>query len=507
MFARRAYLILPRNIMFASRKMATSSASEGAASEDGLKLSVCSMNLLSPGYFRKSDRSDKRKRVEASHYSAWHPRLLQQFSALNDLQHDVAMLQEFWCKPPVFALLHDVMGNGWCVVSCQRTGKKEDGVLLLVNRSKWTIAAERCVHFNDAGDRCLAIALIRPTHPTLQNISSEQQAADVGIIVATTHLTFPHDESVDAPIRLEQSCRIVREIDSFAVDNNAMDAPVVLGGDFNGPCSDPAVQKLLQCGYRSSYSAVNGREAAITHLDHAGHAAGVDFVFWRQGGYLKQRRKSAASLVSALKPTGVMFTSISSSGSAGESFSFSSSSSSEEESVGGAAAASSIHRHVAVSLTPLSATLLPAGVPDNAVMCRPIVQHPADLAVAAAAALAVSAPLTPAAGTASSSPSAPLGDACTLINGSSGALGDHRERTPIAPLEGQSPTSSSSSSSASNGTSATEDGAGEGAQSAAPVGVFSVTRRLCDLSFHDWCQMTDHRAVSATFRVDVSSAK
>ena len=392
----------------------TAAASAAAAGPGGgAAISVVSMNMLSPGYFRKTDRSTK-KRVEASHVDAWTQRLRQQYRCVRELSADVTCLQELWFKPAQFDLMHEALGDAHEVVAAQRTGKKEDGVALLIRRDRWAVRAQLAVHLDaGAGDRSMAMALIEPAPGVRGQRAPPPPPPPLSplLLVATTHMTFPHDAH-DAPVRLRQAQAIVRHLDEFAALHGAADAPVILSGDLNGESSDPAVRLLLDHGFESGYAACRGgREAAVTHLDHNGHAAGVDFVLYRcaRGG------------------------------------------------AGGAA-----------RLRPAAAVLLPECAPDTAMMARPVVQHPADVA-AASASLAACGRLSPASEVA--------------------VLGSHREL-------GSPPVGEPSPAAA----------AGAGADPAAPAlafGLFASTQPLSELTFEQWCQMTDHRAVAVRFDLEV----
>lgn len=470
-------------LALAACAMASSSAAAATASAAvPPELSVLSLNLLSPGYFRKADRSDKKKRVEASHHAVWRSRLAQEFVLLRDLGNDVAMLQELWYKPDAQALMTEVLGDGYALVAAQRTGKKEDGVALLVRTAAWRLGAQRVVQFNDAGDRCLALALITPAGwgggSSGGGGGAEPSPAPPAVIVATTHLTYPTDVAYDRPIRQRQADEVVRHIGHFAAEHGvAAVAPVVLGGDMNGPATDPAVRAFTDAGFVSAFSAVHGREAAITHLDHAGHAAGVDFIFWRPAGWAAGGGGGAA-------PAELLPSSTSTWTSSGGDSAVSSSS------VAASSAAASddgrpARLRPALRLTPAAATLLPAGVPDTAGMCRPIVQHASDLAAAAAAAAHAGL----------ASPTAP---------GLSEFVGDHRERSPIvvgAALPGAG--SGDGSNSSSTPSFAADDRPTPSPPPVSAGGAFTQLRPAAALSWHDYCQLTDHRAVAVRFGVGV----
>jgi hypothetical protein len=481
----------------------SSSAAAVAAAALPHELSVLSLNLLSPGYFRKSDRSDKKKRVEASHHAVWRARLAQEFVVLRDLGADVYMLQELWLKPDVSALMTEVLGDGYALVAAQRTGKKEDGVALLVRTAAWRVDAQRVVQFNDAGDRCLALALITPAgwggggdggggsggRDAAELSAPSDAAAPPAVIVATTHLTYPTDVAYDQPIRQRQADEVVRHIGHFAAEHGVgAVAPVVLGGDMNGPATDPAVRAFTDAGFVSAFGAVHGREAAITHLDHAGHAAGVDFVFYRSpprrcGGGGGGGGGSGGDGTAALLPSSTStWTSSSCSGGAATPCASSSSAVASAALDDGRPA----RLRPALRLTPAAATLLPAGVPDTAGMCRPIVQHASDLAAAAAAAAYGGL----------ASPTAP---------GLSEFVGDHRERSPIVGLATAAPGAGSEGSTPS-GSSSTLPADDRPTPSPPPLsagGAFAQPRPLSALSWHDFCQLTDHRAVAVRFGVGV----
>ena len=292
-----------------------------AASSSAGRLHVLTYNLLSPGYFRKAvPKSKGVKRVEASHAPVWSSRLAQALSVISELSCDVCALQEVWFKKEYLQQLDSALGREYAFVGAQRSGKKEDGVALLVRRASWSVLAQKSVQFGDEGDRALALALLSPTR------------GGQPLLFASLHLTFPHTAH-DEPVRLGQAEAALSEIASFAAAHGASGAACVLGGDLNGTTADPAVcTLLLRGGFASAYAAVWGAEAAVTHVDHDGHAAGVDYVLFRQ----------------------------------------------PRSGVGGSGEGQG-------ALSPLLAALLPADVPDATLMMRPVVQTKEDVAAAAGA--------------------------------------------------------------------------------------------------------------------------
>jgi exonuclease III len=244
---------------------------------------MISYNLLSPGYFRKLE-GDKKKKMEASHTHIWKNRFSQQLAILNEISVDVISLQELWIKPMVIDLIKLNLSK-YSLLSSQRTGKKEDGVGLLIHQDKFRILYSSSIPFHDSGERCMVIALLESINKGDHGEEPGASTSSQHVIVSTTHFTYPHS-IIDIPIRYSQATRTVKEIDLFTQyiekEFKLKNVPSILAGDFNGNINDNAVKVLLKNGFQSSFSALHNHEAAFTHIAHDNKSYACDFVFFKQ---------------------------------------------------------------------------------------------------------------------------------------------------------------------------------------------------------------------------------
>mgnify|MGYP001108733638 CR=1 FL=1 len=334
------------------------------------------------GRARHSSSATPGLAVEATLPPAWGKRVAQQLALLAELAPDVIALQELWCVPAVIALVRSTLGASYAFHVARRTGRKEDGVALLVRKATWVAVGEHTEALAGAGDRVLLLVALEPAGeahsggggggggigwgapvpaaaaaaapvagrgkgrgvpsapappPSSADValasllastraalggggggrgSSGIEAAPVAakrrVVVATTHLTFPHND-YDLRLRKTQATTAVRAIDAFAAEVGAAAAvssvvhqlhsasavvavsgdgmeveaeaelavPVVFAGDFNHSC-DAALDVIHAAGFLSAHALTHdGCEPDATHVDHHGAAVCVDYVFVR----------------------------------------------------------------------------------------------------------------------------------------------------------------------------------------------------------------------------------
>eukprot|EP00045_Choanoeca_perplexa_P003705 m.32747 g.32747 ORF g.32747 m.32747 type:complete len:310 (+) comp12183_c0_seq1:33-962(+) len=178
----------------------------------------------------------------------------------------VFCLQEYWFDSTVRELYQHEFRDLYRTLALKRPGHRQDGLLLAYNPKHVTMHAHSNVIHKEAG-RVSLLAHLTAKLP---------QAPAVDLIVANTHLNFPHSEA-DEPVRQLQTQQLMEAIADFQqqqqVDN------VMLLGDFNGRLDSQPCQFVQQQGYASGYGLVHTQEPHVTHRNHLGEQVSVDFIF------------------------------------------------------------------------------------------------------------------------------------------------------------------------------------------------------------------------------------
>ena len=231
------------------------------------------------------------------------------------------------------------------------------------------------------------------------------------LVVGTTHFTFPHDESDDA-LRLHQAAATLEALAAFEAEMriaHSHTGSTVLCGDLNGTADDPAVAAVMR----------GGRFRSAFSRVHS-----------REPGVTHMNHEGVSTCVDYVLYRGE-------------------------------------------GLSPAAAWLLPRGVPDDALMTRPVVQTADDIRAAAVAASTGSAspPVMPLSPSDSAAAAAPNGGPLVV------AL--------ISPVAVNSPTSPALVAQEEEGD--------------PRVGRFAVSRSLAGLGFGDFCDLSDHRALCCEF--------
>lgn len=149
------------------------------------KFNVVTFNLLAPCYKRIIlDSSGTSRYRESEILSKWLKRAtdtLEYFNKELYEKSDIIALQEFWLEQDYYSLfLNDFNKFGYELFYLQRTGTKRDSVALVINTNIFEIKGRNDVSLCMHGDR-VALILWLYHKQTKQNI-----------IVANTHLSFPH---------------------------------------------------------------------------------------------------------------------------------------------------------------------------------------------------------------------------------------------------------------------------------------------------------------------------
>jgi len=174
------------------------------------RLSILTWNILAPCYFQTATHG-RSVRCEAQLRFAWERRLSQQLAILRELGPDIVCLQELWFKPDVFRLLRAAIGDEYVLHCVQRAQKKEDGVALLVRRT-WSTVDTQTIVLRDS-NRVTVMACIEPA-------ARAGHANSPLVVVASTHLLYPHD-AADTALRLVQARDNSARVLQFANDMEA----------------------------------------------------------------------------------------------------------------------------------------------------------------------------------------------------------------------------------------------------------------------------------------------
>jgi hypothetical protein len=421
---------------------------------------VLTWNLLAAPYFRVPPEASGQRRpvAEAVFRGVRRRRLAQELAALSELEPDILAIQELWFKDEVLASLTRVLGDRYESILVQRPCGKQDGVALLVRRSRLRVLQWDTVKWDEPDKRCAAMAVLEPV-----------DAPGSSFVACCTHLTYP-ETAFDQQRRIAQAGFVVAAVDSLAAAAGIPGCPALIAGDMNA-VGDEAVAVISGAGYTSSFCAVHGRAPVFSHLDHTCKGAGVDAVFYRPG---KGTRRAQAQAQTDNATT----------------------------------AAAAEGAEVSLGWTAHEAYLLPRSIPDDTPMTRPVPQVCLGLPVgdegepAAAQASSNSSQTTPATPATPSPASTPLASPCGVGAGA-GARGGADAFVDAA-------TGLSASLASSAGRGEEGQGEGEGACPGTPLppgytgGDFASVRPISALSFTDFCNLSDHRPLMAVLTMRAS---
>ncbi len=152
-------------------------------------------------------------------------------------------LQEFWLDAAYRAPFDRAFSAaGYDVFTTKRTAHgKHDAVALLVRSVDLSVRARCDVQLLSEGDR---VALL---------LHIVQRATGLHIVVANTHLTFPHTKA-DSEQQLREVRALLRATDRFCEQQGVpADSLRVVMGDFNVSQHSPACALLQQAGYSAAF--------------------------------------------------------------------------------------------------------------------------------------------------------------------------------------------------------------------------------------------------------------
>lgn len=218
---------------------------------------IVSFNLLAPCYKRlqgtKDDSTGHRLR-ESTNNSLWRERAdktLRFFqnhllgkpdeSGNRKAKASIIALQEYWLNCDYTDLFdHDFTSLGYEVRHLQRSGKKTDAVALVVNIEMFDILGSENIHLCTIGDRVALLLWLR------------HKETDKHILVANTHLSFPH-HAWDRMNQMQQMKKLINCIESFAERHSIKIATRIVLGDFNVESNSPVCDHLRESGYFSCF--------------------------------------------------------------------------------------------------------------------------------------------------------------------------------------------------------------------------------------------------------------
>ena len=183
---------------------AASRIGPGPGSPSCMKL--ISWNLLATPYNRRNGQRESE--------TEWPARTQQQIAHVAAADADVIGLQEFWTHDERHVKMWKSFAaeSGYTMHVVSRTNGKSDGCALLV-RLPTSDVEFTAYHFDDWGSRILQVA--------------ELSLAGEHLTLMNTHLTFPHDNPHDLPMRRQQA----RKISELTRLRNG---PLCVFGDLNG---------------------------------------------------------------------------------------------------------------------------------------------------------------------------------------------------------------------------------------------------------------------------------
>jgi hypothetical protein len=276
-----------------------SSASPGGSVQYGEKITMISFNMLAPCYKRLAKKSAAGPRLrESSDDVLWNERAQK---ALNFFETEIfsnktsiIALQEFWLEPAYVKLFEPVLEkHGYELKYLKRMGSsKTDSVVLCVRKEDFEILDSKEVQLIPNGDRVALLLLLK------------QQGTDTRVIVANTHLSFPHNaldsilqqKQVEALTHaMQQFCDSTNEADKAekqekeeeeakeggGADSSSSSSSSIIHrfilGDFNQPLDSPVCDHLRAEGYVSTFEISPPRVTANSSCSGGNNADEIRF--------------------------------------------------------------------------------------------------------------------------------------------------------------------------------------------------------------------------------------
>lgn len=190
---------------------------------------------------------------------------------------DIIALQEFWLEEEYASLFYAAMRcKGYQCQTLQRSGSKSDAVAILIKSDLFKVMKQKNIELSRFGDRVALLLWLR-----------YQQAGEThDIIIANTHLSFPHND-FDRANQMEQMKTLTEAIDDFVAVNALYRSTRLILGDFNVVSSSAVCWHLRKSGYSSCLEVSAPAEEGVTvdtfisHRTHRREDLGVDHIFVR----------------------------------------------------------------------------------------------------------------------------------------------------------------------------------------------------------------------------------
>lgn len=244
------------------------------------KINVASFNVLAPCYKRLNLISPGNYARESAQKDIWLNRALSavQFfeTELFPTAHIIG-LQEFWLEENYQSLMKQSAHNhGFQMQTLRRTGLKTDAAVFMIHES-FEVLGKKEAYLCHIGDRVGLILWLKHKHTRND------------IIVANTHLSFPHSEQ-DIRNQIQQMKILTSTMDHFVIQHGLEHCPKIILGDFNVVGSSSVCDHLRTQGYASCLDVSPPRDGSsdqpvspVTHLNHRNEELGVDHIFIKQG--------------------------------------------------------------------------------------------------------------------------------------------------------------------------------------------------------------------------------
>mmetsp|Transcript_6976 Transcript_6976/g.9115 ORF Transcript_6976/g.9115 Transcript_6976/m.9115 type:complete len:415 (-) Transcript_6976:1041-2285(-) len=269
------------------------------------RLSVTSFNILCPKYFRTTGDAKRVGRKESDlPGTPWKARSSVIAKLLLHYNSDIFCLQEFWLpndeNDGVLPIFEDTLGHEYGFLHFQRTGSKQDGLLIGYRKSKLSLMNSKQVvfpgffHYNRVG-------LV--AHLRLRTNENRD------IILGTTHIFFP-EHFLELRTRNQQVNLMYQAVEGFIAENSiGAEAFTLLVGDFNSKLPPLHVEEekpeqgyistileyikraydgehwwdvLRKSDYKSSYRELStSHDLIYTHVAHTDEHSECDFVFYK----------------------------------------------------------------------------------------------------------------------------------------------------------------------------------------------------------------------------------
>ena len=274
------------------------------------RLSVATFNVLAPCYKRMPHKVDVKAQVPARGRAArrrvpremefpelWKVRQKECISLIRACGASVVGLQEYWFNETSQAMYKakDGVGDLYKVFELQRP-YKADGVAILGDEKSCKVLDEVPIVYGYHGHR---VALLL----RLEFLGCGATTPARQLVVANTHLTFPHSES-DNRLRLKQCRRLLTQVDEY-ISKHALEdkADVFIMGDMNETAEGPVYNEFVNANFVSSFGKANNAEAKVTHLSHRRESVGVDYIWYRGAAAEKKTHPPICCVAAELLPT------------------------------------------------------------------------------------------------------------------------------------------------------------------------------------------------------------